>query len=113
MDCPWDKVKMAVVKVQLYQASPLEETMGWPDSSWGNMHVHNANLCVRDIAFPGPQENVQNQALTSLRAELYKKHRELDGFCLYLWVESIVWCNCSVDLELEQPWESCQAEHHN
>ncbi|XP_020614183.1 cell division cycle protein 23 homolog [Orbicella faveolata] len=33
----------------------------------------------------GPQENVQNQALTSLRAELYKKHRELDGFCLYLY----------------------------
>lgn len=37
-----------------------------------------------NIAFQGPQENVQNKALTSLRAELYKKHKELDGFCLFL-----------------------------
>ncbi|XP_073241538.1 cell division cycle protein 23 homolog isoform X2 [Porites lutea] len=33
----------------------------------------------------GPQEPVANKALTSLRAELCGKHRELDGFCLYLY----------------------------
>ena len=34
--------------------------------------------------FVGPQETVRNKKLSSLRADLCRKHEDLDGFCLYL-----------------------------